>query len=290
MKYVKIIFSLLIVSAICDTGFSAGKSRPLDVSDVYPRGYYSTDPLPDKTAYLTFDDGPSDWTDGILDILMEEKVKATFFISAYWNIRSMKERNSFQIHKDSLLRTVREGHVLANHTASHRALSRLTTAQIRKQFISNQHYLEKTLGKQAPFMSILRPPLGDPWACKNKGDAKKYVGDAIKDIGILAMWTKDCDSTDSWDWARGEWFRNCPRINDRTASFQKKKDRVYNRVITRADGKGMVILLHDTHLVTREVLHPLIKELKRRGYVFRTMEDLVVWKYGKGSRELLGMK
>jgi peptidoglycan/xylan/chitin deacetylase (PgdA/CDA1 family) len=34
----------------------------------------------DKTAYLTFDDGPSARTLEVLDILKEEKVKATFFV------------------------------------------------------------------------------------------------------------------------------------------------------------------------------------------------------------------
>ena len=33
-----------------------------------------------KTVYFTFDDGPSERTEEILDILSEENIKATFFV------------------------------------------------------------------------------------------------------------------------------------------------------------------------------------------------------------------
>jgi hypothetical protein len=36
----------------------------------------------DHVAYLTFDDGPSDWTAQFLDILKSEDVLATFFVNA----------------------------------------------------------------------------------------------------------------------------------------------------------------------------------------------------------------
>ena len=60
-------------------------------------------------VYLTFDDGPSDNTDAILDKLGEYGVKATFFVV-------MKEdEKSVERYK----RIVNEGHTLAMHSASH---------------------------------------------------------------------------------------------------------------------------------------------------------------------------
>ena len=50
-----------------------------------PKGYYAGDPLPAKTAYLTFDDGPGAWTAAVLDTLKEEDVKATFFVCSHAN-------------------------------------------------------------------------------------------------------------------------------------------------------------------------------------------------------------
>lgn len=62
-----------------------------------------------KKVYLTFDDGPSDNTDKILDILSEYGVKATFFVVGY-NDEASKERYK---------RIVSEGHVLGMHAFEH---------------------------------------------------------------------------------------------------------------------------------------------------------------------------
>ncbi|MGN0514749.1 MAG: polysaccharide deacetylase family protein [Lachnospiraceae bacterium] len=62
-----------------------------------------------KKVYLTFDDGPSDNTDEILDILKEYNVKATFFVVAKNDKASLDRYN----------RIVREGHTLAMHSYTH---------------------------------------------------------------------------------------------------------------------------------------------------------------------------
>jgi len=62
-----------------------------------------------KTVYLTFDDGPSNRTVEILDILKKEDIKATFFIIG-------KEGEK---EKDLLKRMADEGHSIGIHTYSH---------------------------------------------------------------------------------------------------------------------------------------------------------------------------
>ena len=59
--------------------------------------------------YLTFDDGPSERTAKILDILKEKDAKATFFVVG----------SSSQESKELLRRIVNEGHTLAMHSYSH---------------------------------------------------------------------------------------------------------------------------------------------------------------------------
>jgi len=59
--------------------------------------------------YLTFDDGPSERTTEILDILKEKNVKATFFV--------VGSKDEYQ--KDLLRRIVEEGHTLGMHSYSH---------------------------------------------------------------------------------------------------------------------------------------------------------------------------
>lgn len=67
-----------------------------------------------KIAYLTFDDGPSEYvTNEILDILNQKNVKATFFI-----LGSMVDQNDYA--KEALKRIVNDGHAVGNHGYCHR--------------------------------------------------------------------------------------------------------------------------------------------------------------------------
>lgn len=72
--------------------------------------YPETDIQNGKTAYLTFDDGPSPLiTPKILEVLRQHNIKATFFV-----IGEMAENNP------ELVRQIqKEGHFICNHTYSH---------------------------------------------------------------------------------------------------------------------------------------------------------------------------
>ncbi|MBR3254269.1 polysaccharide deacetylase family protein [Candidatus Saccharibacteria bacterium] len=58
------------------------------------------------TVYLTFDDGPGDYTAELLDVLNKYNVKATFFVTG---------RGSDEM----ILREYQEGHTVGLHTSSH---------------------------------------------------------------------------------------------------------------------------------------------------------------------------
>lgn len=62
---------------------------------------------PTGTVYLTFDDGPGPYTDGLLDVLNKYGVKATFFVTGAGADETIK-------------REYDEGHAVGLHTASHR--------------------------------------------------------------------------------------------------------------------------------------------------------------------------
>jgi peptidoglycan/xylan/chitin deacetylase (PgdA/CDA1 family) len=66
----------------------------------------------DRVA-LTFDDGPSEWTEPILDILAANDAHATFFV-----IGSLARQRA-----DLVRRMVAAGHELGNHSWSHPALA-----------------------------------------------------------------------------------------------------------------------------------------------------------------------
>jgi len=69
--------------------------------------------------YMTFDDGPNEGTPYVLDALKEVGVRATFFINAdnlHLDDPGVTGRN-----KESLVRIVREGHLLGDHSYDHMA-------------------------------------------------------------------------------------------------------------------------------------------------------------------------
>lgn len=68
-------------------------------------------------VYLTFDDGPIDATEGVLNVLRETGTKATFFINAFhlFGEGDENEDNALKFLKQ----TVKDGHIIANHSYDH---------------------------------------------------------------------------------------------------------------------------------------------------------------------------
>lgn len=86
---------------------------------------------------LTFDDGPSAWTEGILDLLAAHGGHATFFVIG----SVVRER------RNVLERIVAEGHELGNHTWSHPWLARdCDDAQVEEEFRRTNEVLTEIVG------------------------------------------------------------------------------------------------------------------------------------------------
>jgi chitooligosaccharide deacetylase len=79
---------------------------------------------------LTFDDGPSEWTDAILDHLAAHDGRATFFVLGSAIDGDERRR--------TLRRTVAEGHELGNHTHSHAQVVALSESELRAEIESAQ--------------------------------------------------------------------------------------------------------------------------------------------------------
>lgn len=88
-------------------------------------------------VYLTFDDGPSENTDAILDILAEYNVKATFFA-----IGQEGEENMTMYQ-----RIVSEGHTLGMHSYSHSYSTVYKSLDdFKSDFYKIQNYIEGVTG------------------------------------------------------------------------------------------------------------------------------------------------
>lgn len=121
---------------------------------------------------LTFDDGPGNLTEELLDLLLETDSKCTFFVAGY------KAEN----HMDILERIVREGHQLGNHSYSHKTLTALSDEELYSE-INRTTALLEAAGAEPPF--CLRPPYGSY--------DKRIL--AMEDSPII-LWSLD---PDDWD-------------------------------------------------------------------------------------------
>lgn len=102
-----------------------------------------------KLIALTFDDGPSGYTSGLLDGLAQRNVKVTFFIVG----------QSANAYAKTIRRAYNEGHQIAQHTYDHPALSSKTNEQIRWQIETTDSILDNIIGKDLNY--LVRTPYGD---------------------------------------------------------------------------------------------------------------------------------
>ena len=96
---------------------------------------------------LTFDDGPSIYTEGLLDVLKEHDVQATFFILG----------QSARIQSETVSRMFEEGHQIGNHTWNHPNLTQLSDELIQQQIQQTDDIVTQIIGEPTQH---LRPPYG----------------------------------------------------------------------------------------------------------------------------------
>jgi len=289
----------------CD-GVSGGavftRDRPLGVGYKDRR---SNDPtLPDHVAYLTFDDGPSEWTRTCLAALSAHDARATFFVNARnfkgalgldgTYVDDQAETVSFG---DVIKDIVTAGHAIGNHTADHFDLATLDGDAARAQLDDNERLINVALtqrGLASRPIGLLRPPWGSPWY---RGDApvpdleaaQLSVGELVELRGFNVFW--NLDSGDWREWAEGESYTKQPDhlIRDMTLSYADKVSRTKQTVLESSlvrSGRGALILFHDTHSTTRDALPDILEGLVAKGYAFATVEDLVQQRFGRSSVEL----
>jgi peptidoglycan/xylan/chitin deacetylase (PgdA/CDA1 family) len=118
-------------------------------------------------VYLTFDDGPSQYTPAILNILRATHSTATFF-----------ELGFRQVEYPGAPAQVRaEGSTVGNHTYNHRDLTALTAGQIRWQL------------SHGPRGKCMRPPYG----ATNSAVRRIVAQQGLREV----LW-----SIDTLDWSR----------------------------------------------------------------------------------------
>lgn len=93
-----------------------------------------------KQIALTFDDGPSRYTEQILDILLENKTPATFFVMG----------RQAELFPETMKRMAQENHEIGNHTYSFAARKFIFFSNIQQSEIFKTQNIVKKLTSIAP--------------------------------------------------------------------------------------------------------------------------------------------
>lgn len=193
---------------------------------------------PGKNCYITFDDGPSDNTGKILDILQEYNIKATFFVTG----------ENAEKYPDLIGRQYNEGHVVANHTYIHDYNKIYASpAALEETILQTESVIASLVGKEN-VVKLFRFPGG---ATKN---IRYRFEDTVKKLGYSYInWNALNSDADGKPFSEERSLRS---IRESTAN----KD-------------NAVILMHDTNSkdITLRTLPQILEYLIKCGYEFHTL-------------------
>lgn len=188
---------------------------------------------PDRRLMLTFDDGPDPQaTPELLNLLSRERVPATFF--------AIGENVVF--NPAITQRVVREGHLLANHSATHDSFQGSDVLN-RRELISTGRIFHSVAGYDSP---VFRIPRSDP-----EQNVKALL--QSQQTGHIHV-NMNMDTLD-WNYPAGATIPT-PQL----------------------DGRGYVVLLHDgggDRMNTVAMVERFIRDAKAQGYTFSTVAPLL---------------
>lgn len=203
--------------------------------------------LEGKTAYLTFDDGPSKTvTPLILDLLKEKDIKATFFTLG----------SRVELYPEIVKREYEEGHYIANHGYSHVYSSiYITPETVLNEYIQTENAIKQALQIPEYNSHLFRFPGGS-------------VGGKYKEIKKQAIDLLNQNNVAYVDWNA--------LTNDAVGT--PTKEEMMNQLIKTVSGKrNVIILMHDAgdKILTYEILPEIINFLREQGYTFDNFYNII---------------
>jgi peptidoglycan-N-acetylglucosamine deacetylase len=186
---------------------------------------------------LTFDDGPSESTLELLDILARYSALATFFQCGE-HVRRLPAVSR---------QVCAQGHEIGNHTDTHPYLCLKSTAFIRNELARAQDAIAEATGHSP---TLFRPPFGVRWF---------GLREAQRELGLMSV---------MWTTIARDWKLPASRISARLLAGASN-----GAILCLHDGRQMQRNpnIRETLLSVREVL----PRLAERGFHFVTVSDLL---------------
>jgi peptidoglycan-N-acetylmuramic acid deacetylase len=192
------------------------------------------DDCDDKVIYLTFDAGYENGNVAkTLDILKEEQVCGAFFI-----LGNLIDKNT-----DLVKRMFEEGHLVCNHTFSHRSMINRTKAEFEDELNKIEKFCFERTGYS--MSKYYRPPEG-----KFDRASMQYA----HELGYKTVF---------WSFAYADWD------NSSQMSAEKAKSKILSNI-----HNGEIMLLHPTSATNAQILGDVIRELKAQGFRFGSLDEL----------------
>jgi polysaccharide deacetylase family sporulation protein PdaB len=195
-----------------------------------------------KLIALTFDDGPNPkYTPQVLELLKQYNAYATFFEIGY----------RMEQYPQIVQQVVQAGHELGNHSMTHQNEKKAGVQSMSIDIINADKIIQKY---QPNHLKLFRPPQG-------------YIDNALlneaQQLGYLViLWSYHQDSK---DWS----LPGAQVIADHTIGHAKSGD---------------IVLLHDgggDRSQTVQALKSILPTLKKQGYQFVTLSDLLQYEQTK---------
>lgn len=195
-----------------------------------------------KHAYLTFDDGPSENTGIILDILKQYNVKATFFVIG------KTDQTSLDLYK----RIVAEGHSLGIHSYSHKYTQIYESMEsFQNDVLSLQAHLKEVTGQD---VRLYRFPGGS-----SNTVSKVPIEECIRFLSENGFTYYD------WNATNGDATGRQMATEEMVSSVMNELEKYQNITVLMHDGAG--------HQQTVDALPAIIEQLQGQGVQILPITD-----------------
>ena len=194
-----------------------------------------------KVIYLTFDDGPSEHTARLLDVLKKYDVKATFFVTC----RQEK-------YRDLVKRASEEGHAIGLHSCTHNYASVYASEEaFMKELNDVSDVVFNATGKRT---NLVRFPGGSSNTVSRKykkGIMTQLVDDLEKDGYVYFDWNVVSGDTDG----------------------ARTREEVARNVISTLKNDYSIVLQHDIKGFSIDAVEDIIKYGIENGYTFLALDE-----------------